>query len=500
MEGREACRHQRGDSSETDFVFVLYRTQLFNPDDIETVKKIQAGYEVQTLSQFLGKPAPAAPPAVDFMKPLAVEAERTSLQFFNELNFILQFYPTHPSEQALMQRFAKIGVGAGKSIDANALSPEMRKALEDGMADAWKAFGEFKETQIDTGKSSSADSFGTRAYLKNDYMLRMSAAILGIYGNSKDEAFYPAYFVDSERRKLDGANLYTMRFAKFNHRREPASLDNQTVIRLNRDTLYSGAVFDLDAGLVTITMPDAGKRFMSMAVINEDHYVAEVDYGAGTRTLTKDKVGTRYVAVAVRTLVDPIDPGDVEQVHKLQDAIKVSQDSIGKFEVPNWDQAGQKKVRDALLILATTIPDFKRAFGTREQVDPVRHLIATAAGWGGNPDKDATYLNVTPANNDGTTVYKLDVKDVPVDAFWSISLYNADGYFQKNEYNAYSVNNITAKKGTDGSVAVQFGSCDGKIPNCLPIMKGWNYTVRLYRPRAEILDGTWKFPEARPVT
>ena len=126
-------------------------------------------------------------------------------------------------------------------------------------------------------------------------------------------------------------------------------------------------------------------------------------------------------------------------------------------------------------------------------------LIGTAAGWGGNPDKDATYLSVTPAKNDGTTVYKLNVKDVPVDAFWSISLYNAEGYFQKNDLNAYSLNNITAKKNDDGSVSVQFGGCDGKIPNCLPIMKGWNYTVRLYRPRAQILSGMWKFPEAQPV-
>jgi hypothetical protein len=134
---------------------------------------------------------------------------------------------------------------------------------------------------------------------------------------------------------------------------------------------------------VTITLPDAGKRFMSMQVINQDHYVPEVGYGAGARTLTRDKVGTRYVAVGVRTLVDPADPKDVGQVHKLQDEIKVSQQSSGKFEVPNWDQASQKKVRDALLILATTIPDFKRAFGTKDQVDPVRHLIATAAAWGG---------------------------------------------------------------------------------------------------------------------
>lgn len=199
--------------SETEFVFVLYRTQLFNPADIENVKKIQAGYKVQTLSQFLGTPAPAAAPAVDFVKPLTPELERTSLQFFNVLNFILRFCPTHPSERALMARFAKIGVGAGKPFDASALSPEMRKALEDGMADAWKTFAEYKETQLDTGKKVSGDAFGTRAALKNDYMARMSAAILGIYGNAKQEAMYPAYFVDATKQKLDGANRYALRFA-----------------------------------------------------------------------------------------------------------------------------------------------------------------------------------------------------------------------------------------------------------------------------------------------
>jgi hypothetical protein len=286
---------------------------------------------------------------------------------------------------------------------------------------------------------------------------------------------------------------------KLFHRREPASIDNQIVIRLNRDTLYSSAVFDLDAGPVTITMPDAGKRFMSMQVISEDHYVPAVYYGAGSYTVTRQNVGTRYVLVGIRTLVDPNDPKDLDKVHALQDAITVSQKSAGLFEVPNWDQASQKDIRNALLILNNHTGGFARAFGPRGEVDPVRHLIGTAAGWGGNPDKDATYLSVTPAKNDGTTTYKLHVKDVPVDAFWSISIYNAAGYFQKNKYNAYSLNDITAKKNADGSVDVQFGGCDDKIPNCLPTMKGWNYTVRLYRPRAEILDGAWKFPEPLPV-
>ncbi len=287
---------------------------------------------------------------------------------------------------------------------------------------------------------------------------------------------------------------------KFLHRREPARIDNQTVIRLNRDTLYSSAVFDLDAGPVTITLPDTGKRFMSMQVINEDHYVPEVAYGKGSYTLTRDKIGTRYVAVAIRTLVDPANPKDVEEVHGLQDAIKVSQKAIGTFEAPDWDQASQKKVRDALLVLGSTIPDFKKAFGTKADVDPVRHLIGSAAAWGGNPDKDAIYLNVTPAKNDGTTVYKLDVKNVPVDGFWSVSLYNAEGYYEANSYDAYSINSITGKTNPDGSITVQFGGCDGKIPNCLPIMKGWNYTVRLYRPRSEIQEGKWKFPEPRPAS
>ena len=261
--------------------------------------------------------------------------------------------------------------------------------------------------------------------------------------------------------------------------------------------MYSSAVFDLDAGPVTITLPDAGKRFRSMQVINEDHYVPEVSYESGPHVLDKAKVGTRYAVVGIRTLVDPANPEDVKQVHALQDAIKVDQPGgPGKFEVPQWDAASQKKVRDALLVLGSTIPDFKGAFGKKGEVDPVRHLIGSAAAWGGNPDRDAIYLNVTPAKNDGKTIYKLTAKDVPVDGFWSISLYNAEGYYQKNPQNAYTLNNITAKKSDDGSITIQFGGCDGQTPNCLPIMPGWNYMVRLYRPRAEILDGKWKFPEA----
>jgi hypothetical protein len=269
---------------------------------------------------------------------------------------------------------------------------------------------------------------------------------------------------------------------------------------MNRDTLYSAAVFDLDAGPVTISLPDARHRFMSMQVIDEDQYTPAVIYAAGDHSFTRQQVGTRYVLFAIRTLVDPQNPQDVQQVHALQDALKVRQPGgPGRFDVPSWDPASQKKVRDALLALASTLPDTKKMFGAKGQVDPVRRLIGGASAWGGNPDKEAMYLNVTPSTNDGKTVYRLDVKDVPVDGFWSVSVYNAKGYYEKNALDAYALNNLTAKKSADGSIVIQFGGCDGKTPNCLPTTAGWNYMVRLYRPRTEILNGSWKFPEAKAV-
>lgn len=198
--------------SETELAFVFYRTQLFKPDDIDKVKKVQAGYKVQTLSAFLGKPPPAAMPAVDFIKPLTREQARTSLEFFNVLNFVLRFCPTHPSEQTLMERFAKLGIGAGKKFDAQAFSPEVRKAVEDGVADAWFAFAELGK-QAAAGEVTSADLLGSRAYLKNNYLYRMLATEAGIYGNSKEEAIYPAYQVDSTGWKLNGENSrYTLHF------------------------------------------------------------------------------------------------------------------------------------------------------------------------------------------------------------------------------------------------------------------------------------------------
>jgi hypothetical protein len=284
-------------------------------------------------------------------------------------------------------------------------------------------------------------------------------------------------------------------FGKIGHVREPAPIDHQLIIRMNRDTLYSFGVFDLTQP-VTIVVPDTGKRFLSMVVINEDHYIKQVAYAPGEYVLTREKIGTRYVQVVFRVFVDPAKPEDVKAVHAIQDRIIARQSSPGRFEVPDWDAASRKRVGDGLKLMGSTLPDSKRMFGDVGDVDPVRHLIGTAGGFGGNAESDAIYLNVNPTKNDGTTAYVLKVKDVPVDGFWSVSVYNAEGYFEKNTANAYSFNNVTAKMDSDGSITLHFGG-DTKQSNYIPITKGWNYTVRLYRPRQEILSGTWKFPEAQ---
>jgi hypothetical protein len=288
-------------------------------------------------------------------------------------------------------------------------------------------------------------------------------------------------------------------FGRFHHIRELTPLDNQLVVRCNRDTLYSAGVFDLDAAPVTVSLPDAAGRFMSMQVITEDHYVPAVFYGPGAHTLTRADICTRYVAVAVRTLVDPNDHADLRRVHELQDAVAFKQAGTGSFEIPAWDPVSQKAVRDALVQLGATVTDSTRMFGAKNDTDPVRHLIGSAVAWGGNPEKDAMYFTVHPAKNDGTAAYQLAVGEVPVDGFWSVTVYNKDGYFTPNPQNAYSLNNITAERGNDGATTIQFGGCGDTTANCLPITPGWNYLVRLYRPRDTILNGDWTFPEAQPM-
>jgi hypothetical protein len=285
-------------------------------------------------------------------------------------------------------------------------------------------------------------------------------------------------------------------FGKLCNERGPAPVDKQDVVRMNRDTPYSVGIFDLTSPL-TIMKPATGNRFQSMQIINQDHYIPLVAYDAGTYVLTQEQVGTRYVAVLFRTFVDPNDAADVKAAHAAQDAIRVTQAHPGKFEVPDWDQDQRAKLSAALAPLMTYVPDSRRMFGKVGTVDPIRHLIGTAAGWGGNPVEDAKYITGVVKLNDGKTPHVLTVRDVPVDGFWSVTVYNAKGFYEAPE-NAISVNNVTGKRNADGSMTIRFGG-DPTAVNYLRIMPGWSYIVRLYRPRPEVVAGKWTFPEPTPA-
>lgn len=328
-------------------------------------------------------------------------------------------------------------------------------------------------------------------------MFRMTAAIIALLGSSA--LAEPVNLDNFVRAETDTAIRVALERAKLNtfvHTRAAASVDDQIVIRMNRDTLYSMAVLDLE-NPATVTLPDTDGRYMSLHVINQDHYMFVLT-DPGEHVLTADNVGSRYAYLIVRTFADPQDDADIAAANAAQDGLAISGGGAGPFAAPDWDQDQLSAFRSALNDVAKLGMDASYAFGTRDQVKPVYHLVGAASGWGGLPRKAAFYVVGSVADTAGTA-HSVTVQDVPVDAFWSISVYNAGGFFEKNDRGAYSFNNITAKANDDGSFTINFGGCDDDRINCLPITAGWNYVARMYQPRAGILDGSWTFPVPEPI-
>mgnify|MGYP003583673974 CR=1 FL=1 len=195
--------------ADTQFAYGLMRTQLFNPKDLDNVKKLQAQYKAQPLSAFAGTPPPPAAPKVDF--PPYDAGKANGLGFFSYLNFLTQYAPL---DADVRDRFARIGIEPGKPFDEASLSPETKQALLDGIADADKDL-QAVTARVNAGELTSAAFFGTRDFIKGNYLYRFAGAKTGIYGNSASEADYQPYFVDGKGEPADGAKHdYVLRFAK----------------------------------------------------------------------------------------------------------------------------------------------------------------------------------------------------------------------------------------------------------------------------------------------
>ena len=295
-----------------------------------------------------------------------------------------------------------------------------------------------------------------------------------------------------------GMQTYGIGIGEIAHIREVASANSpQPVIRPNQDTMYSAAVVDLSEP-VTVTLPEADGRFQSVLVISQDHY--NFAYASpGSYELTEDEVGTRFALLLFRTFVDAGDPADAARAHAVQDGIVIEGGGAGPFEAPDWDLETLAEARKAINDLAAAVGiDSSTSYGRRGEIGPLGHLIGIA-GWAGQPATTARAFVDSVDRNDGSTPHVVTVSDVPVDAFWSITVYDADGFLAPNDLDRNSFNNTSATPNDDGSYTIHFGACDDGRINCIPITAEWSYTVRLYKPRAEILDGSWTFPPIEPA-
>lgn len=282
----------------------------------------------------------------------------------------------------------------------------------------------------------------------------------------------------------------------FSHGRNLVGIDARSSKRLNRDTLYSVAIIDISEG-ASVFLPDTGDRYVSVQVMNQDGYTNNIFHGVGEHKLSVDEFDTSFVWVLVRTLVFDSIEGDMDVARALQDEMSIASNSSNIYTHAVYDQESFDATTKSLVELGSGLTDNSKAAGTKEQVDPIKQLILSAYGFGTLPETESFLVTVEPGLP-ADKAYSLTVKDVPVDGFWSLAMYNKDGYFNENEYHSYGFGDRTAMKNSDGSITLNFGG-DPNGTNFIPLSEGWNYVVRMYRPRPEILDGSWEFPSVQEV-
>jgi len=271
---------------------------------------------------------------------------------------------------------------------------------------------------------------------------------------------------------------------------KPADPKDRTVIRINFDTLYSWLILDLNSP-ATFTLPETGGRYQSAMVVNAQGYTY-VNKDPGDYMLTLDSVGSRYALVAFRTGVNMQDPADVAKAQALQARLSVKQADTGEMALAHpWNQeqmlalrAEYNQERNEKGIKSEEL------YGRKGEITPEQNNMGVAVGIGGLPKEGAVYLFYTPSSSEPQT---LTLKDVPNgdNAFWSLTVYDKDGFPVGENFN---INSAFAKANGQGEVMLNFGG-DQTQPNYLEIYPGWNATLRIYNPKPAYFDGSWIRPE-----
>jgi hypothetical protein len=297
-------------------------------------------------------------------------------------------------------------------------------------------------------------------------------------------------------RTFHNATKLTGGVNRFFHFRGVTPLDKQTVVRMNRDTLYSPSIVDTSKG-ATITvprMPDG--RYCSVLLIDNDHYCPGVIYEPGTHPLPRD---TKYLGVLVRIqLLNPTDPQDVALVNRLQDQFAVEAGSADPFPEPHWDAGSLERLTAKYKAEFAKYDKYPDGFmGSRGRADEAIRHIACAGAWGLFPNEHAVYINYN-GGHDHRVCHKATYRVPDNDAFWSITVYGGDG-FMKSDNNI--VNSSSVKFNAEGRFDVHFGSREtcGGAPNRLDTTEGWNFLMRVYRPGRSVLEDAYTLPAAQPV-
>ncbi|HGF3715479.1 DUF1254 domain-containing protein [Vibrio parahaemolyticus] len=273
-------------------------------------------------------------------------------------------------------------------------------------------------------------------------------------------------------------------------------LDNQTVVRMNRDTIYSGYVADLSKG-GSITIPDTGDRYISVMVVQNDHYIDQVFSMPGTHEI---KSQTDFAMIVARIQIDPNDPSDLQRVKDIQNQLKVTTGSHKNHVMPNYDIKQLLAVRNSLVEEGSKLGNQKNMQGAHGKVEPRMHMYGTAIGWGMLPDAEAQYFSYYSkgdvANPENCSQATYQPPKVTGNGFYSLTIYNNQGYiaFDKAVLNK---NNI--KYNSDGSFTVSYGKCSGDVKNPMPVAKGWDVMMRIYKPDLE-QTASYELPEPKVVS